>query len=93
MVGGRILGQNLTFSKLFGNCFKFFTPTNRGLYSPKESSLQILRGVPLVECSHYLVLLVSKFFHPEEACFFFFCVGGGGGGVVGVFTSWYFAPC
>ena len=33
--------------------------------------LRALRGVPLVECSHYLVLLVSKFFHPEEACFFF----------------------
>ena len=46
-------------------------PTN--IYSPKESSfLRTLRGVPLVECSHYLVLLVGKIFHPEEACFFIF---------------------
>ena len=38
----------------------------------------------MVECYHYLVLLVSKIFHPEEACFLnFYCVGGWcGGGVV-----------
>ena len=52
----------------------------------------------MVECYHYLVLLVSKIFHPEEACFFFFyCVGGGvvvvwwcggGGGRIYLLVLW-----
>ena len=49
----------------------------------------------MVECYHYLVLLVSKFFHPEEACFLnFYCVGGvvvGWGG--GRITFLHFGPC
>ena len=55
------------------------------LLSPKGEFLRTLRGVPLVECFHYLVLLVGKFFPPEEACFFFFLLCGWwvvvGGGV------------
>ena len=63
------------------------------VYSPKESSLKNSPRVPLVECSHYLVLLVGKIFHPEEACFFFFIVRVGGGGGGGRITFLHFWPC
>ena len=63
------------------------------LFTYGEFSYGTFRGVPLVECSHYLVLLVGKIFHPEEACFLFFIVwvvvGGGGGRI----TFLHFRPC
>ena len=82
---------------IFQSCLDFFTPTNLGLYSPKERFLkEPHRGVPFVWVLSFLYLIDFKILPPYDTNFSMsYCVGWvwcgvgvvGCGWVWGVFTS------